>query len=236
MYSKQEYLFLVDLKKAGIYDLLIANHAIIAGGAVRAIFANEYISDYDVFFGKAIDEETFIAGIEKLDYELSYKSDSAKTYTKDGVKVQVISTSLISGSAQQVIDQFDYTICMGAYDFEGMTFVLHENFVEHIARKELYYNTAGKYPISSLFRLRKYIKKGYTIPGLEIIKLALSINNLKMTSFRDLRGQLMGIDILFLKTLTDKLMEDGEKEYSFDAFMTEIEVFSSHILDNLFDE
>jgi hypothetical protein len=150
------------------------------------------------------------------------------------VKIQVV--KLISGTAKEIIDQFDYTICMGAYDFDMEDFVLDDQFIEHIARKELYYNVNGKYPVSSLFRLRKFFKKGYTIPGTEMIKLGLCINNLKMQTYRDLKVQLQGIDILFLKDLTDQLMDPElvDKPFVFLDFMDMLSSYSDQILDNLF--
>ena len=236
MYSKQQFLFVTALKKEKLYDILVANHAIIAGGAIRAVFAREYVSDYDVFFKNLTDYGNFLAAMKSQEgYELTFESDTAKSFTKEDTKVQVI--SFIFGTAKEIIEQFDYTVCMGAYDFEANDFVLAEDFLSHVARKELYYNVNGKYPISSLFRLQKYFKKGYKIPGVEVIKLALAVNNLKMNSYMDLRQQLQGIDTLFLKELTDKMLtpEYAEKKYDFTEFMQMVDGYANSLLDNLFD-
>jgi hypothetical protein len=238
MYNKQQYLLLSNLKESKLHDLLVETHALIAGGAIRAVFAREFISDYDVYFKRQSDLDFFVGRIEDLDFNLMFYSDTAKSYKKDDVKIQVILIpELLLEDPKDIIKQFDYTVCMGAYDFDTSTFVLDDNFLEHIARKELYYNVNGKYPLSSLFRLKKYFKKDYRISGVEIIKLGLAINNLHMKDYRDLKVQLQGIDTLFLQELTDKLMtpEYAEKKYDFNEFMGMINEYFEDKLDDIFD-
>lgn len=239
MYTKQEYILLQNLKDAKLIDPLTISHAIIAGGAIRSVFANEFISDYDIYFKSTLDLITFEYNLIQLEnVELSFQTDVAKTYNVNKLKIQVIiMPELICSNAKDIIDQFDYTVCMGAYDFDTKQFVLNDRFIEHIARRELSYNVNGKYPLGSLFRLRKYLKKGYTISGTEIIKLGLSINNLKMESYIDLKKQLEGIDTLFLKELTDKLLspEYAEKKFDFSEFMDMIDKFFTDKLEEVFE-
>jgi len=89
----------------------------------------------------------------------------------------------------------------------------------------------ASFPISSLFRLRKFLKKEYKISGCEIIKLGLSIEKLKIDTYVKLIEQLMGIDIAFLKDLIDTMntCEFNNKTYDFDEFLKMIDV---HILNN----
>lgn len=238
MYNKQQYLLLNKLKESKLFDLLKESHAVIAGGAVRAVFAREFIADYDIYFKNKEDLDSFLFKLDRLDFELVFSTDVAKSYKKDDMKIQVIILpELINQNPENIIGQFDYTICMGAYDFDTSSFVLENNFLEHLAQKELYYNVNGKYPLSSLFRLKKYFKKGYTISGSEIIKLGLAINNLKMKNYKDLKQQLQGIDTLFLKELTDKLMtpEYSEKVYDFAEFMGMIDEYFENKLNDIFE-
>ena len=53
----------------------------------------------------------------------------------------------------------------------------------------------------------KYTKKGYKLPAVEAIKLALRIHNVKMDTHEDFKKQLMGIDTVFLSALVDNLGE-----------------------------
>jgi hypothetical protein len=236
MYNKQSYLFRADLKKAGIYELLDETGAIVAGGAIRAIFANEYISDIDVFFNAGSDINAFSAKILELGYKSVFESPAAHTFSNGVFTVQAI--KVIYGNASEIINQFDYTVCMGAYDCRTNEFVLHDYFIEHIARRELYYNIDAKFPLSSIFRLKKYLKKGYTIPGTELIKLCLSMNKLEIKTYTDLKNQLMGIDTNFLSGLVSKLMEPeySSTPYNFADFMTMVTEYMDQTLESILEE
>jgi hypothetical protein len=240
MYNKQEYLLLYKLKEIGLASLLKESHSIIAGGAVRAVFAGEYISDYDIYFKSKENLSLFLSKInnEEFDFHLVFETDVAKTYQKNDLKLQaIIIPETILQNSKDIIDQFDYTICMGLFDFDTHEFLLNENFLEHVARRELYYNIYAKYPLASLFRMRKYIQKGYSISGSEIIKLGLSVNNLKMENYLDLKKQLQGIDTLFLKELTDTLLkpEYAEKRYDFQVFINLLDEYFNNRLDEIFE-
>lgn len=239
MYEKQKYLLLKDLtEEDGLLNYLTKNHAVICGGAVRAVFAGEYISDYDIYFKCYKDLVEFEKTSALDDFIKLATTETADTYVKDHLKIQIIHISeLMLPNPLDIITHFDYTICMGAFDLDSMEFILHNKFLEHVAGRELCYNIYGKYPLSSLFRLRKYLKKGYTISGTEIIKLGLSINALQMKTYHDLKAQLQGIDTLFLKELTDTLLkpEYAEKEYDFDTFMNLIDSYFGSKLDDFLE-
>lgn len=236
--NKQKYILLEVLKKEGLIDLLNKNHAVIAGGAIRAVFANEHISDYDIYFKTKRDLDSFLIDLEETEFVEVMRTGTAITFKKNEIKLQVITMEDFITHPEKIIKQFDYTVCMGAYDFDTDSFVLYEDFLENLARRELYYNVSAEYPLASLFRLRKYFKKGYTISGTEVIKLGLAINNLKMESYLDLKKQLEGIDTLFLKELTDKLLspEYAEKKYDFNTFLELLEEHFQDKLDEVFGE
>jgi hypothetical protein len=228
MYNKQEYILIKTLKSTGLYDELKNCHTIIAGGAIRSVFANEIISDFDIYFKTNNDLLIFLKRMLELDIQSKYTTALAKTFIANDMRVQLITISdLICENPKNIIEQFDYSVCMGAYDLDTQEFTLNENFLEHIARRELYYNIKGKYPLASLFRLRKYFKKGYTISGTEIIKLGLSINNLNIKDYRELKQQLEGIDTLFLEQLTNKLLtsEYANKKYDFNEFLNLVDEY-----------
>ena len=54
-----------------------------------------------------------------------------------------------------------------------------------------------------------------------MLKLGLKCNNIPISNFKELSKQLMGVDTLFLRELTDKLSsaEMAEKLYDFDLFL-----------------
>ena len=128
---------------------------------------------------------------------------------------------LIIYDVRNLIGWFDFTVCMGAYKFGTKCFVFNDYFLKHLAQRSLVYNTNSQYPFASLYRAIKYIKKGFKISGIEMLKLGLKCNNIQINNFKDLSKQLMGIDTMFLRELTDKLSsaEMAEKIYDFDLFL-----------------
>ena len=237
-YDKQKYLLLNNIPKSILGKMLDYN-VIIAGGAIRSVFAGEYISDYDLYFTNEkdlIDTQKYLHFLDNS--ELMFTTENAKTYKIDKLLFQVILLpSLILPTAEDIIKHFDFTICMGAYDINIGAFILHPRFLLDIARRDLVFNVEAKYPLASLYRIKKYIERGYKISGTEIIKIGLAINNLKMGDYTDLKEQLMGIDTLFLKELTDKLMtpEYAEKKYDLNDFLEMIEQHYSLQIEELFD-
>lgn len=97
--------------------------------------------------------------------------------------IQVI--TMIYGSPEEVLDTFDFTCCMAAFDFETEDFVFHPNFFPDTMSKTLRYSDGSKYPFMALWRTNKYREYGYTIPFEEFLKITLHITTLKFTTMRD---------------------------------------------------
>lgn len=236
-FQKQKYKLLKMLSEANLLVTFREQQVVIAGGAVRSIFANERIKDFDVYFKNSKSLLKVKKFLEESDnYELMFNTDNAYSFSGMGIAVQLIKLpEMITEDTQAILDQFDFTVCMGAYDFLLEEFILNDMFLEHLAAKELHYNIEGKYPLASMFRVRKYLEKGYTISGTEMVKLGLCINKLKIETFKELRAQLMGIDTLFLKDLTDRLMNDqfADRKYDFMEFMDLISEFFEDILERV---
>ena len=239
MHKKEEYVLRKSIGNE-LVTLLEKHDCVLAGGAITSIFGGNHIKDYDIYFRK---EKDLVALKEEFKWKdknaknncyasttkLLCKTDNAITYSIDNKTFQLICLQeLIRLDARDIIDQFDFTVCMGAYVFSSKTFVFGDDFLKHLAQRSLVYNTRSKYPFASLYRAVKYIKKGFRISGIEMLKLGLKCNSVKINNFKDLRRQLMGIDTLFLKDLTDKLGEPemAEKEYDFEIFL---EMMDEHL-------
>ncbi len=230
MYEKQKYVLDKLLGKVGIEPY--TNNFFIAGGALTSVFLNTRVFDLDIFFHneKAFKEFKTKQGRNGSVYSSPLgcgnnficQTDSAESYNVNGIRVQLIKR--LYGEPCQVIDKFDFTICMAAYLPAINKIIIGEQFLYHLASKGLHYNI-GKYPLASLWRARKYIERGFKFPATELIKLALTINNLKLKDYKDLKEQLEGIDTLFLRKLTDALLKKGDEEFEFGkaiGFITEI--------------
>jgi len=221
VYEKQKYILDKLLRKVGIDPY--TDTFFIAGGALTSVFMNTTISDLDIFFHgrKAFDEFKRYQGRDKPIFAnkkyFICQTDCAESYNINGIRVQLIKR--LYGLPWDVINHFDFTICMGAYVPRENRIVQVNDFLYHLSGKELHYNI-GKYPLASLWRARKYIEKGFKFPAIELIRLALTINNLNIKNYIDLKEQLEGIDTLFLKDLTDALLKKGDKEFEIGEALT----------------
>ena len=203
-----------------ILEIAFKNGAYLAGGAIRSVFTGERIEDLDIMFESEAAFKACTALLaENVDEDGRFRynftqTDAAWSYKPDGgLMIQLIKA--VYGEPERVLAQYDFTMCMGAWIPGTQRFVFADCFLKHCAQRRLVYNTAGKYPISSLWRTLKYVKRGYKLPGVEAIKLALRINSLRLDTVAALKEQLMGIDTLFLKEFTDKLAENQADVYDF---------------------
>jgi len=149
----------------------------IAGGAVRRTVRGEKLdSDFDFFFASKEQEEKFTADLANMGARLLRKNDKNSLYIlpseipedMDGegvylpeMKIQLINFTYFE-SAEKVIDSFDFTLCQFAYD--GASLYMSDFALWDAARKKLV-PTRISFAVSSLRRLMKYSRQGYTVCG-----------------------------------------------------------------------
>ena len=73
------------------------------------------------------------------------------------------------------INEFDFTVTMAAVRNDGM-FYYTDEFFEHLAYKVLIINRLN-YPLSTMKRVHKYLKKGFRICDGGMLKIAEAIKN-----------------------------------------------------------
>jgi len=104
--------------------------------------------------------------------------------------------------------------------------VLNQRALEAILNKELFY-IGSKYPICSLIRTRKFIKRGWQINAGQYVKIAYQISELDLNNIYVLEDQLVGVDSIyflsFIETLKKKQMKDKNFTLSRDYLTTVID-------------
>jgi hypothetical protein len=148
---------------AGLPDLG-AHGPWIAGGAVRrTALAQEPDSDFDFFFRNADQLAVFAADLEgkgftkfrETEHHLHYRGYlPGDPLQRD---IQCIRFSFYE-SAEQVINSFDFTLCMLAFD--GLTLTVGDFTLWDLGRKRLAVNRIT-FPVSSMRRLLKYTRQGF---------------------------------------------------------------------------
>ncbi len=230
--QREEYLLKKYLGDEAIKGLRACN-AIIAGGAVTALFTGQKIRDWDIYFRNAEDCHQAVTWFG-INGKLVNETDTSKSYTlgKQEKPYQLIVMSDLFGDPKTIFNYYDFTVCMAAYQFcengKDAGFVFGDDFFKHIGQRRLVFHTVTMFPICSMLRVMKYVKKGFFITGMELLKIGLSIHSLKMDTYADLRRQLQGIDTAFLSDLTMQMKPDeplGVKKYIKEEFMMMLEDF-----------
>jgi hypothetical protein len=123
------------------------------------------------------------------------------------------------GEPSQIHENYDFVHATNYWTFEtGCMF--NQGALEAILNKDLHY-IGSKYPICSLIRTRKFIKRGWHINAGQFVKMSFQISELDLKDINVLEDQLVGVDSIyflnFIKSLKDKsLLNPGfelTKEY-----------------------
>lgn len=189
-----------------LYDNLKKYNCYLAGGAITSIFTNNDINDFDLFFRHKEDIAHFL---HEESYGTNFKSDYAITIAKDGKTIQLIYKKEYP-TAQDVLNSFDFSVCMGCYDFSTEEFVLGDTFLEDLASKSIHFNPKTDSPIMSLIRVKKYINKGYDIPVPEMFKLGFTISQQNVDSYEKFQNLLGGMYGENYNKFAEKLKTEGK--------------------------
>ena len=168
------------------------SNAIIAGGAIRSLICDEEIKDIDTYFRSQDDLINFMDE-ESIKSKTHIKSVTKRsiTFSKNNLTCQLIFFSYYS-SPEEIFKDYDFTVCMGAYDFKIDDFVFHEDFFVDNATKKISINKGTKYPLISMFRLLKYKQKGYDFPQKQLLELAKAINKFDYNNEDVVKDQTQG--------------------------------------------
>lgn len=119
------------------------------------------------------------------------------------------------GEPEKIISSFDYVHCTNYFDRGNQDLHISKDALMSILNKQLKY-VGSQFPICSLFRMRKYMERGYTISAGEILKMAFQISNLDLTDIDVLREQLIGVDTTYMIELVDRLEQAQEDNVDID--------------------
>jgi hypothetical protein len=177
----------------------------VAGTAIASLLAREEPKDIDFFFfddGREFTEVLladyhYIEGPavlrkgKKKEVFPLYITENAVTYS-NGVQIVL----KFSGEPEEVVRKFDFAHTKGYWSPETGVRTSAEMLSATLSRNLIY--TGSTHPISSLFRTRKFIKRGWRLSAGNSLKIAIDIWRLDLRSPAVLKEQLYGIDILYL--------------------------------------
>ena len=160
--------------------------------------------------------EEYAETAEKKSKEKSKEKYHPKFLTSNAItlsdKMQVVIR--FYGDIDEIHKNYDYVHCTCAWCAWNNELFLPSRALEAIINKELFY-MGSKYPLCSIFRARKYMKRGYTINAGQYLKMAMQLNDLDLTDVEVLKDQLMGVDSTYMEMLINAIAEQKEKDENF---------------------
>jgi hypothetical protein len=173
------------------YDTLRDYECILAGGAITSLFTRKDINDFDIYFRSKELLADFLYGEMERRWVTAH-TDKSILFSVEGKPIQAIAFRYFA-SAYEIFESFDFTVCMGAFDFKTEEFVFHPDFFTHNAQRILVFNENTAFPIISGLRVDKYKQKGYYISKTEFIRILLTVNNQKIEDYDTLIRQIGGM-------------------------------------------
>ena len=167
--------------------------------------AVEAISDADQVDEKLLEKE----GDQKEAYRPIFLSTNAITLSD---KIQLVIR--FYGEPEAIHKSYDFTHCTNYYDHGKKELVLKQEALECLINKELKYQ-GSKYPLCSVIRTRKFIKRGYHINAGQYLKMCFQLSQLDLTNIDVLEDQLVGVDSAYFSQLINGLRAKQENDPTF---------------------
>jgi len=151
----------------------------VAGGAVRDSLVGVKFKDIDVFCSGPDAVERLESWFSKQEnVRILNGNDVLSNYMLNGNWFQIVKRAFFDRKyPKDLVERFDYTIC-GAMIHNGELITLPTFFQDSLT-KRLRVNTL-EFPLNSLERMQKYVKKGYTACNGTILSLAKAIQGLDL--------------------------------------------------------
>ncbi|RKJ64901.1 hypothetical protein [Roseburia sp. 1XD42-69] len=185
-------------------------------GAVKCFIKSKGIADEDEqadssiaynFESTAEEEESDAASDEgeKERYRPRFITSNAITLSD---KIQIVTR--FYGEVADIHKNYDFAHCTCAWSSWDNEVFLPVKALECIINKELYY-VGSKYPLCSIIRTKKYIKRGYSINAGQYVKMCMQLNEVDLKDVKVLEEQLTGVDTTYFQMMIDELQKHKEE-------------------------
>lgn len=174
----------------------------------RAVLSDDSLGNItDEPFEDVFDKLSEPSGPQK--YFPLFISSNAITLTN---KIQLVIR--FTGDADEIHSNFDFVHCMNYFDSGTGEVILRPEALEALLAKELIYK-GSKYPLCSIIRTRKYIKRGFSVNAGQYLKMCFQLSQLDLTDLEVLRDQCVGVDSAYFTAVIDGLKNKKEDDPMF---------------------
>jgi len=155
---------------------IIKEKTFITGGSIPSMILDEFVNDFDFYFQNKEDAEKVKAYFSVKQLNIQTNKFKVNLITDNAVnlsdKVQLVIK--FNGSPDEVVKNFDWQHIKSYFIYPD-TLVIPDDTYRLLVEKELVY-TGSEYPLSSLMRVKKYIKKGWSVSNQTIVNIALDFH------------------------------------------------------------
>lgn len=201
----------LDIQPDRIRIVTSTGHRGETAGEIETLGSDQIDDQYEEAEEKALSAEDD----GKPRYRPVFMSTNAITLSQ---KIQIVIR--FYGEPDQIHENYDFVHCTNYWTSWDGALVLRQPALEALLAKELRY-IGSKYPVCSIIRLRKFIRRGWSINAGQILKAVMQISELDLSNPKVLEDQLTGVDSAYFMQLMTKLKEkDPEKVNA--AYLVEI--------------
>lgn len=193
------------------------------------IAAEESMDNYQYFEGlddaqntspgdyveKAVEGVSEEESEKKPNYRPIFLTSNAITLSN---KIQVVIR--FYGEPDEIHENYDFVHCMNYWTSWDNHLELRRESLECLLTKELRY-IGSKYPLCSIIRTRKFIRRDFSINAGQYLKMVMQLNALDLEDIAVLEDQLVGVDTAYFYDVIQKLKEKNHERVD-TAYLMEI--------------
>lgn len=133
------------------------------------------------------------------------------------------------GSPEAIHENYDFVHAMCFWRSKDNHLELPAKALESILTKELIYH-GSKYPLASIIRTRKFIKRNWNINAGQYLKMVLQLGELDLNNVNTLEDQLTGMDAAYFQQVLRQIRERIDADSDFKLTST----YLIEIIDRMF--
>lgn len=115
------------------------------------------------------------------------------------------------GEASAIHKNYDFIHCTNYWEAQTAKLTTNLEALESLLTKRLQY-VGSLYPLCSIIRTRKFIKRGWSINAGQFLKMAMQLNDFDLSDIRVLQEQLIGVDSTYFSKVLAELEKSGKSQ------------------------
>jgi hypothetical protein len=213
--KKEEYVSQIESDYKGVHESIDSIH-----NAYAVSIRNLQPEQIKMFFNRQVGFKPDYEEKDEKPYRVAYLSPNAISLS-DNLQIVI----RFWGDNEQIHKSFDFIHATNYFTFQS-GLVTNKEALESIITKQLKYQ-GSLYPLTSIIRARKFIKRGWNIGAGELLKIMWQISELNLKNIDVLSEQLIGVDVAYFEKIVNILRDVPEDKLT--------SPYINEIIDRVFD-